>query len=274
MSAPAKRLDPLVAGPGGEGGREGGPDGRLRFVVELGTRQLGTAECAAQVGEELGLDRTDRDPLVVGRLVGAVAGVAARQDVVAGLDVAAERELLVDDEGHEPQDALRDGDVEVGAVPRGGPGGQGGRDGERRLHAAGGGVGDGGAGEGRRTAGPRRAHGQVPAHGEVVDVVPGPLGVRPVLAVPGGGAVDQAGVARRDGVVADAQPFDDAGAKALDDDVRRVGQGEKGVLALGVLEVEQDATHAPLPAVGEERGLDRRCARRGHRTHLDDARPP
>ena len=33
-----QRLDPLVAGPGGEGGREGRPDGRLRFVVELGSR--------------------------------------------------------------------------------------------------------------------------------------------------------------------------------------------------------------------------------------------
>ena len=59
--------------------------------------------------------------------------------------------------------------------PGRGPSGQGGRDGQRRLHPARRRVSHRGPRQRRRTADSRRAHGQEPAHGQIVDVVPGPL---------------------------------------------------------------------------------------------------
>ena len=108
------------------------------------------------------------------RLVGAVAGVPAGEDVVARADVGPGGQLLVDGQRRQPQHAVGDGHVEVGALARRRPAGQGGRDGQRRLHAAGGGVGDGGARQRRRAVRARRAHGQEAADGQVVDVVARP----------------------------------------------------------------------------------------------------
>ncbi len=181
-----------------------------------------------EVGEELGLDGADREPLVVAAPVRGVAGVATREDVVARSDVAAQGQLLVDGERHEPQHAVGDGDVEVGALPGGRPAGQRGGDGQRGVHAAGSGVGDGGTRKWRCAVGPGVAHGEEAADGQVVEVVTGPLRVRAVLAVAARRAVHDAAVARRHSLVADAQAVDDAGAEALDDDVGRGGQREEG----------------------------------------------
>ncbi len=129
------------------------------------------------------------------------------------------------------------------------------------MHAAGGGVGDGRARQRRSAVGPGSAHREVAADGQVVEVVSGPLRCRAVLAVPARRAVDDAGVARRHGLVADAQAIDDTGSEALDDDVGRRGQREEGLPSVVVLQVELDPAHAAVAAVGEERRLDRRRVR-------------
>ena len=54
---------------------------------------------------------------------------------------------------------------------------------------------------------------------EVVHVVPGALDVRPGLAVAGDRAVDERLVFLAHALVADAEPVEDAGAEALEDDV-------------------------------------------------------
>ena len=63
--------------------REVGADRVLHRVVGLVREPLLAAERAAEVREELRLDRADRDPAVVGAAVDVVAGVAAGEDVVA-----------------------------------------------------------------------------------------------------------------------------------------------------------------------------------------------
>ena len=268
----SEELDPLVSVPGGEGGGEGGADGGLGVVVQLARGQGGTPQGPAQVGEELRLDGPHRHPSAVPGPVGAVAGVAAGEDVVSRPGRRAQGQLLVDGQRHEPEHAVGHGDIEVGAVSRGGPSGQGGGDGQRGLHAPGGGVGDGGSRDRRRPFGPRRAHAQVPADGQVVEVVAGPLRPWPLLAVPAGRAVDDPGVPGLDHVVADAQPVDHPGPEALDDDVGPVGQGQEGLPPAVVLEVDQDAAHAAVAAVGEEPRVGRSHVRLGHGAHLDDQR--
>ena len=245
--------DPLVPVPGGEGCGEGSPDGGLGRVVELVRRQLGTAESPAQVGEELRLDGAHGHPFAVAGLVRAVAGEAAGKNVVARLRSGAEGQVLVDRERHEGEHTLGHRDVEVGAGAGRGPTYQRGRDGQGGLHAAGGGVGDGGAGDGWCTIDTRSTHGQEPAHGQVVDVVAGPVGVRPVLAVAAGRAVDDARIARaRPRAYPMPSRSTTPGRKLSITTSALVGQGEKGVPAAVILEVDQDPAHAAVTAVGEE----------------------
>src|SRR4030042_1092377 len=60
------------------------------------------------------------------------------------------------------------------------------------------------------------------------------------------------GVEGADGLVVDAQPLDDAGAKALDDDVGGLGQTVEYAAGLVVAEVEDDAALvAPQGVEGE-----------------------
>ena len=138
------------------------------------------------------------------------------------------------------------------------------------MQAAGGDVGDRRPRQRRPALGGALGHVQVAADGEVVDVVAGPLGVGAGLAVAAGRAVDDAGVHRPDGLVADAEAVDDAGAEALEHDVggRRQSQ-EGGPAALGP-QVDLHPLLAPLAAVGVERRHERRRPRPGWRADLDD----
>ena len=52
--------------------------------------------------------------------------------------------------------------------------------------------------------------------------------------------------------VPDAQPIDHTGPETLDHHIGVVGQGEKGVPAAVILEVDHDPAHAAVTAVGEE----------------------
>ena len=174
------------------------------------------------------------------------------------MDLSASSQLFVDGQRHQPQHAVGHRDVEIRAHPAVRPAGQRRRNGQRGLHAPGGGVGDGGAGQRWGPVGAGRGHGQEATHGEVVEVVAGPLGVRAVLAVAARGAVDDARVAIGNGGVADAQAVHHAGTEALDDHVGRLREGEESRTAVVVLQIEQRAPHAAMAAVGEELRLNGR----------------
>lgn len=96
--------------------------------------------------------------------------------------------------------------------------------------------------------------------GDVADVVARAVGEGAVLAPAGHPAVDEGGVAGQAGVGADAEPFGDAGAVALDEQVGPFDEVEHGAGAAGGLEVDEDG---PLVAVGEVEcgcGAERRRA--------------
>ena len=66
---------------------------------------------------------------------------------------------------------------------------------------------------------------------EVVDVVPGPLGQRPLLAPAGHPRVDQPRVAGQHLVGTEAEPLQDAGPQTLDQHVGVVEQAEQDLAA-------------------------------------------
>ena len=83
-------------------------------------------------------------------------------------------------------------------------------------------------------------HAERAGDGDVVNVVPGGERERPVLAPAGHAAEDEAGVALRARLRAEAEPLGDAGPEALDQHVGLVGQPEQQVDRRRVLEVQAD----------------------------------
>lgn len=97
-------------------------------------------------------------------------------------------------------------------------------------------------------------HGQGAGEREVGDVVSGALGERPVLAPAGHPAVDELRIAGEAGLGPDAEAFGDAGAVALDQDVRAFDEVQDAGRTLVALEVQENGA---LVAVGEVgRGID------------------
>src|SRR5205823_13152390 len=90
----------------------------------------------------------------------------------------------------------------------------------------------------------------------VVEGVTGPLRPRTGLGVAGGRAVDDPRVAALDVVVADAEPSDDAGPEALDDDVSMLGEAQERLPSRGGLQVELDPAGAAAAGVGVLRWRD------------------
>jgi hypothetical protein len=88
--------------------------------------------------------------------------------------------------------------------------------------------------------------------GGEVEIVPGPVAVRSVLAEPGDRTVNDPRIDGPDGLVADAQPVDRAGAEALDDDPGGAGELEEKVAPGRGLEIEGDALLARVQ--GQEIG--------------------
>ncbi len=103
---------------------------------------------------------------------------------------------------------------------------------------AAGGIGDGGTRHRGAAVGGGLGGGQVPALGQVVDVVAGPGGAGPVLAVAGGRAQDDPRIDGTEILEPDAQPIDHPRPEALDHDVRRPHQGQERLAALFDLEVD------------------------------------
>ena len=99
---------------------------------------------------------------------------------------------------------------------------------------------------------PRPADGlQRAGHGDIVDVVPGSLGERAVLAPTGHSPVDQPRVARKTLLGTEAEAFGDAGAEALDEHVGGFHQPQHRLDPSWVLQV---GLHRALSAVEHPRG--------------------
>ena len=230
------------------------------------------AERAAEVREELRLDRADGEPLTVPARIDVVAGEPPGEEIVARPGDRTGREVLVEVQRHQRQHTVSDRHVQVRAVARGGATHERREDRHHRVHAAAGAVTDRRA----RQRGPTRrvASGavEVAADGQVVDVVTGPLRVRAVLAVSGGRAVDDGRVQLLDGRVADAEPVDDSGPEALDHHVGGGGQRQECVATRVGLEVELGAQHVPVTGVRVERRSDLDAALLGRGPDLDHRR--
>ena len=238
-------------------------------VVLSAAEALGVeAQFAKQVGVELRLDGAHAHPAAIGAAVDAVPGVAPGQHVVAGARPGAGHQVFVDVERHHGDDAVGDRHVEVAALAAASSADQGGHDRHRRLHATGGDVGHRRTGQGGRTVGVAARAVEETADRQVVQVVPGALGGRPVLAVPGGGAVDEARVGRRQDVPADAESVGDAGTEALDHHVAGGAERLGGAASALGFQVELHTPGASAARVGERRGSDRHRTRAGHGTHL------
>lgn len=122
-----------------------------------------------------------------------------------------------------------------------------------------------GGGDGRAAG--LAGHAEGAGAGEVGEVVAGPVGEGAFLAPAGHPAVDEAGVAGVAVGGADAEPFGDAGAVALQEDVGAGGQVEDARGAFGGLQVEDDGA---LVAVGDvEGGVDAEAGSPGA-VHADD----
>ena len=97
---------------------------------------------------------------------------------------------------------------------------------------------------------------QHPVEAEVVHVVAGAVAVRPVLAVAGDRAVDEARVDASESLVADPEPVEHARAERLEQHVGVAGEPEQDLLALLVLEIDPDRALRPVERQ-EQRALGR-----------------
>lgn len=141
--------------------------------------------------------------------------------------------------------AVGHGGVDDLALAGAGRADQGGGDAQGKQHSAATHVAEEIQRDGRvLVGGAERA--QRTCHGDVVDVVTGSLGQRPVLTPAGHPAVDQLGITGQARLRAEAQALGDTGAEALDERVGAVDDGEDGLDARWVLEVEGDRAAAPV----------------------------
>ena len=88
---------------------------------------------------------------------------------------------------------------------------------------------------------------------DVVDVVPGALSPRAVLTPAGHSAVNQSRISLEANFGADAQPFTNTGAKALDQPISRLDQAKQRVDAIGVLEIDAHRAAASVQHISWRR---------------------
>ena len=205
------------------------------------------AQTGEQLGVELRLDGADRHVPAVGAGVGAVEGGGAVEEVGrAAVLPGAGTEQAVD---HRDQraGAVHHGRVDHLAAPARLPLEQGGEHADDEEHRA---AAEVGADVERRDRRLRRPDGvQGAGEPEVVDVVPGAVGERAVLAPAGHPRVDQPRVAGESVVGADAEPLGDARAQPLDQHVGALHQPEDDVAAGRALEVDGDRGAAAVQRV-------------------------
>ena len=185
----------------------------VELGVEIGiVRQSGKP---AQFGIELRFDRADRHVLAIQSLVGIVKMRAGIQQVDAAFVTPAHGRAKPPDHAHQQRRSIGHRAVDDLAMAGRARTQQARHHPERQQHAPAAEIADqvdrrsrflAGAAAGVQCAGQR----------DVIDVVPGGLGQRPVLAPPGHPAVDQPRVVREQDIGAQAVAFHHARAKALD----------------------------------------------------------
>ncbi len=224
---------------------------RLRLHVGVGARALELAldevlapHAATPGGPELRLERAERHP-AVGALVRAVADQRAGQLELPAPRRRALGQVAPGDEGQPGQRAVGHRHVDELPFPRARVPGrsialaQRGQDAERRHQRAAAEVGDLSGRLNRRTVAVA-AEAEQPDEPEVVHVVPRAVAKRPGLPVAADRAVHEAGVLLAQGLVADAEPLEHAGAEGLEQDVAVADQATQHLAALLVLEVDAD----------------------------------
>ena len=263
-----QQLAPLVAGaPADHRGElflEVGPAGAVVLPVPL--RAVET-QPLAQLGVELGLDRTQRDVAAVGGLVHVVVVGAGVEHVGAPLLGPEAGVGHAEEGGHQRGGAVHHGRVDHLALPGAAGLDQRARHPEGQVHAAAAEVADQVE---RRDRGVALASDAVQGagQGDVVEVVAGGGGVGSVLAPAGHAAVDEARVAGQAVVGADAEPLGHAGPEPLQQCVGAVNQGKDRLDALGRLEVDADRA-APSVEQVERRTLRVAAAHRRGPVHPD-----
>ena len=245
---------------------EGRPLGPVHLMGQFFPVEAGEAE---KLGVELRFDGADRDVLAVGGLVSVVEVGAAIDDVGALLEVPEAHGPQAVDHGHENGGPVDHGGVDHLTLPGGLRFQEAADDAEGHEHAA--------AAEVAHHVDRRNGHLTGPAEmrqgagqGDVVDVVPGHRGVRPLLAPAGHAAVDEAGVAGEAGVRPDPEPLGHAGPEWLDESVGALHEPEDEFHRIGVLEVDADRSAAPVEDVGRK-GVEPPGA--GRPFEADDFRP-
>ena len=253
-------LHPFVAPTGledcGETFPHCAPGAAIILVGQVGGLQLHASE---QVRVEMRFDRANRDILAVGRLIAAIKGRAAVDDVVRPLirpcALLAERLKGRHQMGH-PIDHR---DVESLALSRLSRVEHGRKNPHRQVERASAKVGDEierrrrgavGLSERVKRAGQR----------EIVDVVSGLLSERTLLSPSGHAGEDEPWVGGETDLGPEAQPLHDAGPKAFD---KRIGLGDRGedrTDGAALLQVERHRSFVSIVEVEPRRrfGVDSR----------------
>ena len=253
---------PVVARSGGEDlaepCRQPGPGGAVVLVPALARQP----QPGHQGGEELRLDRPDGDKAPVGAGVAAVERGAAVEQVGAAHVAPDTAGAPGVDQRH-----LAGGSVQHGGIDHLALAGPPGLD-QRRQHAEG--EEQPAAAEiadqvqRRQGRSVRRSHRpQYAAERDIVDVVPGAAGQRPLLPPAGDAAVDQARVQRQRRVRPQPQLFHHAGAQPLDQPVGSPDQAARQVQVVRRLQIQRDrpaaAMHHRTAAILHQRApIDRR----------------
>ena len=191
---------------------------------------------------------------------------------MAGTRLNSSGQVLVGVQRHHPDRSVAHRHVEVLALSGAITAQQGGHRRQCGMHPARGDVGDRGAGQSGDAVGVAAAAMHIARHGQIVEVVSGPIPARARLAVAARRAVDDPLVDGPNGLVFDAEAVDHPGPEALDDYIGATGQRQERVSPVIGLEVEQRTAHAAVTAVGVRGRNNCHPGVPGRRTHFDDVR--
>ena len=237
---PFQLRTPFVAGPLPDDIGDCVVQDRPAVTVGLLRERVGVeAELLEQVREELRLPRTDRDVFAVTRLVHVVVGRTRVVDVGAPLVVPPPERPVTPDHRHQQRGAVDHGGIDHLPLPRPLRLEQRTHHAEGEQHSPTPEVGD----QVQRWRGRGVATTDVSQHArdsEVVDVVPGRLRERTVLAPPRHASVHQARVVRATLIRPDPEALDDARAEPFQHHVRVRDEAERAGDPVRMLEIEPD----------------------------------
>ncbi len=240
------RLDPLRAVSRAENRGETFPHFRPGAAVVLrGQRLIGQSQGSQQGLVELRLYRTDGDELAIQRLVGSVIGCTAVDHIAAALRAPAAELAERLKRRHQVGHAVEHGGVDHLAAP-----------GVLHLECRR----EYSDGEVECATAQIRHHAnaiQRAAHREVVDVVAGFLGERPVLTPSGHPPIDQTGVRLETDLWSQPQSFGDARAKSFDQRVGARQQLQQRTHRGRLLQIQRDRSLVAIVEVEARRQIRR-----------------